>query len=925
MTVLVRMLGRLLQTLIPVGLALVHLWAFPATTTIELNPPLAPVSGVVAQGFNLAESAKHGLPSGQTARYDDGDTYPYQWAVSAAVLLLLAALSVLWRWNLRLKKEVAKRKRAEETLLRNQSMMERTQHIAQLGSWEWDVATDTIVWSPELYRIVQRNPACGTPDYAGQLKLYAPEDGAQLGAAVETALRQGTPYDLELRMNRGDGETRICRANGYAEIGAKGEVQRLFGYLQDITDRKRAEASVEQYLKVVQASLDGFMITEISGSILDVNASACRILGYTREEMLALHVGDIEADKSPDDVAAHMREMMDSGHSQFQARHRRKDGRIIHVEVSVMHLSGMDDRFFGFFKDVTARKESEEQLRIAAIAFEAQEGMLIADANGIILRVNQAFTLITGYSSEDAVGNSPRLLRSGRHGYDFYTRLWDSLRQLGTWQGEIWNRRKSGESYPQWLTITAVKDKGGTVTHYVATMTDITQRKLAESEINALAFYDPLTGLPNRRLMLDRLRQAVTSGDRHQRHGALMMMDLDNFKTLNDTQGHDVGDQLLIEVASRLQAGVREGDTVARLGGDEFVVILEGLDRAGFSALQAEAVGVKIQALINKPYELVLHSRGSQSGKCIHHCSVSIGITLFHDQQVSTEELMKRADTAMYQAKTAGRNTLRFFDPEMQAAVTTRAAMEIELRSAITHNQFALYYQAQVDGIGQVVGAEALVRWLHPERGVVFPAEFISLAEDTGLILPLGHWVMQAACHQLSAWALDPETAQLSLAVNVSARQFRQKDFVEAVLLLVDQSGVQPGRLKLELTESMLLDNTTDIIAKMGALKARGSSFSLDDFGTGYSSLSYLKQLPIDQLKIDRSFVRDVLTDPNDAAIARTIVALALSLDLAVIAEGVENEGQRHFLAQSGCDLCQGYLFSRPVPVKEFESQLKPR
>ena len=682
--------------------------------------------------------------------------------------------------------------------------------------------------------------------------------------------------------------------------------------------------SAQQYREVVHASLDGFMITDVHGTIIDVNASACRILGYTRTEMLALQASDIEAIKSPEETALHMREMMEQGHSQFETQHRRKDGSTIQVEVSIIHIARLDDRFFGFFKDVTARKEAEQQQRIAAIAFEAQEGMIVTDANAVILQVNQAFTAITGFTRGEAVGNTPRILRSGHHDTDFYARMWDRLKQSGNWQGEIWNRRKSGDAYPQWLTITVVKDQANRVSNYVATMTDITQRKLAESEINALAFYDPLTGLPNRRLMLDRLRQALTGSDRNRGHGALMIMDLDNFKILNDTQGHDVGDQLLVEVSKRLQDGVREGDTVARLGGDEFVVILEGLDRAGFAAMQAEAVGVKIQALINEPYELAINGRGGQAGKCIHHCSVSIGITLFQDQHTPTQELMKRADTAMYQAKSAGRNTLRFFDPEMQAAVSSRAALESQLRSAIQQQQFALYYQPQFEGV-HLVGAEALIRWIHPERGVVLPGEFIGLAEDTGLILPLGFWVLNAACQQLQAWATSPETAGLSVAVNVSARQFRQKDFVEQVLGLVDRWDTPAGRLKLELTESMLLDNTAETISKMGALKARGIRFSLDDFGTGYSSLSYLKLLPIDQLKIDQSFVIDVLTDPNAATIACSIIALAHSLGLAVIAEGVETWEQKDFLALHGCDHCQGYFFGKPVPLPEFEVALRQR
>ncbi|MCK9388760.1 MAG: EAL domain-containing protein [Sulfuritalea sp.] len=451
---------------------------------------------------------------------------------------------------------------------------------------------------------------------------------------------------------------------------------------------------------------------------------------------------------------------------------------------------------------------------------------------------------------------------------------------------------------------------------------DITERKASADKIEHLAFYDPLTDLPNRRLLLDRLQQALTSSARHNRYGALMLLDMDDFKTLNDTLGHDVGDRFLTEVASRLQACVREGDTVARQGGDEFVVILEDLKEDTLAAMQAESVAVKIQNAMRQPYVLDLTLSGGVENTRSYHCSSSIGITLFRDNSVSVDELMKRADTAMYQAKAAGRDTLRFFDPDMQAVVTARAALDSDLREAVKERQFLLYYQPQVDAAGRTTGSEALVRWQHPRRGMVSPADFIPLAEATGLILPIGLWVLETACEQLVAWATVPDMSHLTVAVNVSARQFRHPDFVDQVLAVLDSTGANPGKLKLELTESLLLDNVEDIIEKMTALKAKGIGFSLDDFGTGYSSLSYLKRLPLDQLKIDQSFVRDVLTDPNDATIARTIVALAQSMGLAVIAEGVETVAQQEFLAANGCNAYQGYLFGRPMPAAEFGTRL---
>ena len=577
----------------------------------------------------------------------------------------------------------------------------------------------------------------------------------------------------------------------------------------------------------------------------------------------------------------------------------------------------------GTIQDITGHRLADQQQRIAAIAFESQEGMFITDAAQVIVRVNQAFTRITGYSAEEAVGQTPKLLNSGRHDTRFYVVMRTIIARKGSWQGEIWNRRKNGEIYPEWLSITEVKNADGQTTNFVATLTDITVRKSAETEIRNLAFYDPLTRLPNRRLMVDRLGQALTACVRHQRHGAVMLLDLDNFKTLNDTLGHAVGDQLLIEVAARLQASIREGDTVARLGGDEFVVILEDLDQNGLAALQAESVAQKILRHLCAPYQLDVAQDGGVVSQRSHHCTSSIGITLFRDDPVTVDELIKRADTAMYQAKASGRNTMRFFDPEMQDVVTARAALEASLRDAVQKKEFVLYYQAQVTDEGRWTGAEALVRWQHPQRGVVTPGEFIAAAEEAGLILPLGQWVLEGACAQLARWATQSDMAHLTIAVNVSAHQFRQRQFVEQVVQAMERSAINPQRLKLELTESLLVQDVEDVIAKMTELKTLGVGFSLDDFGTGYSSLSYLKRLPLDQLKIDQGFIRDSLLDPNDAAIAKMVIALGQSLNLAVIAEGVETPAQRDYLASLGCRSYQGYLFCKPLPIDAFEAHMR--
>ncbi|MFH1873099.1 MAG: EAL domain-containing protein [Pseudomonadota bacterium] len=676
-------------------------------------------------------------------------------------------------------------------------------------------------------------------------------------------------------------------------------------------------------LRTVLDGVDsGVVAISERGIVESFNRSAERIFGYPAAEVLGNNVNMLMPEPFHSEHDGYLGSYRRSGRRRIigtrrEVVARRKDGSLFHMALNVDETR-LNDRkvFIGSVSDISARKAEETELRIAAAAFESHEGMLVTDARGVILRVNQAFTSSTGYTAEEAIGQTPRLLKSDRHDAAFYREMWQTLLATGSWAGEIWDRRKTGEVYPKWLTISAVKDASGVVTHYVGTHQDITERKLSEQRIAELAYYDQLTGLPNRTLLLDRLKQAITATARSDSHGALLFIDLDNFKTLNDTLGHDQGDLLLKLVARRLTRCVRAGDTVARLGGDEFVAVLADMGVGDQEAANCtEAVGEKILAALNQSYML---------DTVAYHSTPSIGVTLFKGTRTSTDDLLKQADLAMYKSKDAGRNALRFFDPDMETAVMDRAALERDLRQAVREGHFLLHYQAQVLGADRVTGAEVLVRWQHPRRGMVSPAEFIPLAEETGLILPLGHWVMETACRQLAVWGARPELSHLSIAVNVSAQQFRDPGFVATVLTILQQTGANPKRLKLELTESMLVENVEDLIEKMNALQAHGVGFALDDFGTGYSSLSYLKRLPLDHLKIDRSFVRDILTDANDAAIARTIVALAASLGLDVIAEGVETQEQRDFLAASGCHAYQGFFFSRPLPVEGFEALVRP-
>jgi len=687
---------------------------------------------------------------------------------------------------------------------------------------------------------------------------------------------------------------------------------------RDITERKQAEANL-RIAAVAFEVQESLMITDINSVILRVNQTFTEDTGYTAEEAVGQTPRLLRAGRHDADFYRAMWESINhTGKWEGEIWGRRKNGETYPKWLTITAVSdacGAVTHYVGSYVDITERKQAEVNLRIAAVAFEVKESTLISDTKGMILQVNRAFTETTGYTAEEAVGQTPSLLKSGRHNMEFYRAMWETINRTGGWRGEVWDKRKNGEIYPVWLTISSVKGDDGVVTHYVGSHIDITERKAADEKIHYQAFYDSLTRLPNRRLLMDRLQHALAGIVRIGRAGALLLIDLDNFKTLNDSLGHHVGDLYLQQIAQRLTACVRDDDTVARLGGDEFVVLLENLSEHPLeAAAQTEVIGEKILASLSHPYQLETHQ---------YHGTASIGATLFAGNSLATDELLKQADIAMYQAKKCGRNTVRFFDEKMQENITGRFSLESDLRNALENQEFQLYYQIQVDCWNRPRGAEVLIRWIHPLRGMVSPLQFIPLAEETGLILPIGQWVLETACAQLKAWEQDALTRDLVLAVNVSAKQFHFAGFVDQVTAFVNHFVIKPNRLKLELTEGMLLDNIEDTIATMSALNKIGIKLSLDDFGTGYSSLQYLKKLPLAQLKIDQSFVRDIATDSSDKAIVQTIIAMAHSLDMTVIAEGVETVLQLELLFNNGCTDYQGYFFSKPVPLDEVHALLK--
>ena len=572
---------------------------------------------------------------------------------------------------------------------------------------------------------------------------------------------------------------------------------------------------------------------------------------------------------------------------------------------------GQRDGIVGILLDVTQLKNAQDQLRLAAKVFEnSREAIVITDAENRIVSINRSFSDITGYESNEVIGRTPSILNSGEHGREFFAALWSALKKDGYWQGEIWNRRKNGELYPEWLAISTVADEQGHILHHIGIFSDITERKMADERIRFLAQHDALTGLPNRLLLEDRLRQAIASAQRQGERVAVIFVDLDHFKTINDSLGHHMGDRLLKEVAVRLTACVRASDTVSRQGGDEFVIVLAQVTDPDDVAQVAK----KVLAGVGQPYAI----EGLEL-----HTTPSVGIALYPDDGSDTATLIKNADAAMYHAKDRGRNNYQYFTQALNSRAFERLSLENSLRRALERNEFLLHYQPQFNlESGAVIGAEALIRWQHPDYGLMPPNKFIPVAEDSGLIIPLGEWVLREVCRQNRAWQ-ETGLPPIPVAANLSALQFRQENLVESIGRILRESGLAPHLLELELTESAIMKSGEATVETLRQLKGMGLRLSIDDFGTGYSSLGYLKRFPIDKLKIDRSFVRDITTDPDDAAITRAVVGMAQSLRLQVIAEGVETVEQADFLRAEGCHEIQGYLYSKPLGAAEFETFLR--
>lgn len=805
------------------------------------------------------------------------------------------------------------RNRARMGLERSERNLKRAQHVAKVGSWQLDIARNKLEWSEETYRIFGLKP--GMPLTLEIFLGFVHPDDAEKMRAVWQAAVQGEPYDIEHRIVV-QGEVKWVREQAELDFDAKGNAIHAIGTVSDISNSKLAEIGLRESQQmqraIIDTALDAVIQMDAGGRITGWNNRATQIFGWERGEVLGRSLAETII---PEHYrAAHekgLRRVLRGGESnvldsRIEVEGLHRDGHTLYIELAVTRIKISEQlEFSAFIRDVSGRKREEEQLRLAAKVFESTaEAILITDTNNNVVAVNDAFTQMSGYSFDEVKGRNPRILSSGQHGVDFFRDMWKSLHEGGFWQGEIIDRNKAGKLYYKHMAINVVKDMQGVITHYVSIASDISERKEYEKNVHFLAYYDVLTGLPNRTLLRDRLGQLIAVSHRDEMRFALLFIDLDRFKYINDSMGHSVGDKLLQSVAQRLQTCVREGDTVSRIGGDEFIVLLREVDEQGV-VLVAE----KLLRILATPFNL-----GGQEISTY----ASIGIALYPTHASDIDALMKNADAAMYNAKENGRNNYKFFTPEMNFRAHQVFSMEKDLRVALDQDQFMLVYQPKVDlASGKICGAEALIRWKHPENGFVSPAEFIPVAEETGQIVAIGEWVLRTACWRFASWQKQGMPV-FPIAVNMSIRQLRQPNLTGVIKAVLKETGLSPDCLELEITEGIMMGDNKAAMEFLTRMHKLGVQMSIDDFGTGFSSLNYLKNLPVSKLKIDQSFVRDIGSDESDAAIVRSIISLGHRLDMKVIAEGVETLEQIDFLRIRGCDEVQGYFFSRPLAADDF-------
>lgn len=916
------------------------------------NSVLPVIDTLQQLSYDIYQWAIGQMRAGQTVAIPDVDALPEEAAAERAELRRQAVKSALWlplqtegkvlgllgfdlvrvtrNWStqeldlLHITAEIIAstlhRYDTHRALIDSEAALREAQSLARMGNWVLDCEANRLHWSDEIFRIFEINPEQFPASYNAFLERVHPDDRDLVNDTYQNSLKTGKTYHITHRLLMHDGRVKYVTEHGKTLYDAQGHPTRSIGTVADVTETRLAELALQEseqrYRKLFEESRDAqFIILAPDWHFQSCNQAAIDMFQLQNlDDLQQLTPADIsppeQADgrPTPEVASEKIEEAVRSGSNYFEWLHQRTDGEVFPAIVLLTRMEMQGQLMIqGSIRDITQRKQNEEKLRLSASVFtHAREGIMITNAHGVILDVNQAFSTITGYSREEAIGANPRLLSSGIHEPSFYQTLWRTLAEQGYWHGEIWNKHKQGHTFVELLTISAIKNEQGRVVQYLGLFSDITAQKAYQERLEHIAHYDELTGLPNRSLLAKRLKDAMRRA-RHRRNLLVIAyIDLDGFKAINDHHGHNVGDKLLVQVAERMRQSVRDGDTIARLGGDEFVAVLGDLESLSTSEpvlqrlLAAAATPVNVEDL-----ELWV--------------SGSIGVTTFpQGDDVDADQLLRQADQAMYQAKLAGKNRYQVFDAEQDRHLRGHHETLARIREGLEKQEFVLHYQPKVNlRTGQVIGAEALIRWQHPEKGLLPPGAFLSVVENHPLDVQLGDWVIATALAQSETWY--QQGIQLPVSVNISALQLQQPRFIDTLRDKLKQHSALPTNwLELEILETSALDDMNHVIDLINASSHLGIQFSLDDFGTGYSSLTYLKQLPVNILKIDQSFVRDMLDDPDDLAILEGVLGLANAFQRQAIAEGVETLEHGHFLLHLGCELAQGYGIARPMPAAQI-------